>query len=112
MITPSLKAEIVSDRFDERFAQITNEIDSAMMRAGQAGKEESDHRVKVRTGFLRNSTKFIRQGQLAYIFLNDAPYAGFINFGTRYIAADHFFDIAAQVMIRTFLSEAKRIRIS
>jgi hypothetical protein len=109
----SVSSQVTLDRFDERYNQIVAEIEGAMERAGDEGVKEAKRRSRVSKKIgvhMRDRNEFARIAFLHYELRNLTPYAPFLNFGTRRgIVADHFFDIAAGLMIRTFLNEVRAI---
>lgn len=64
----------------------------AIHAAGFRVEAKAKVRSRVDTGNMRNQTRNQPSGDLSTTITAGAPYSGFLNFGTRYIPADHWFD--------------------
>jgi HK97 gp10 family phage protein len=79
--------------------KLVTEIEPASDRAANGWATEIARRaqdiVPVRTGNLRDSIHVERNGYADYAVVASAPYAGFVEFGTRYMAAEPYLGPAA-----------------
>jgi HK97 gp10 family phage protein len=66
-------------------------INNAMDECGPAGVESIKTEAPVKTGKLRESTKYERSTFDSVDFVNDAPYAAFVELGTYKQGANPFF---------------------
>lgn len=69
-------------------------IEDALEAAAKEAKEYADHHVPVRTGYLKSRTQVGKLekdiGGVSIELFNDAPYSGFVEFGTVHMRAQPF----------------------
>ena len=68
----------------------------ALQEMAQVTKDEAQHLVPVDTGFLRSSIFYRTNAELEMVIGASAPYAGFVEYGTRYMRAQPFMRPALQ----------------
>jgi HK97 gp10 family phage protein len=104
-----------TDRIISVLAYLKGEIpNTANTVLNQVAKNTTDTMKKnapVATGFLRNNISYTVSGTKAEI-VSDATYSGFVNYGTRKMAARAFFSngvtFAQQQLKKTMFDEIKR----
>lgn len=64
--------------------------DDGAREAAEMIRERAKFRAPVDTGALRRSITVVRAGKLRYVVKTGVDYAGFVEFGTRHMAAQPF----------------------
>ena len=70
--------------------QYPEAVGAALMRIAERVLNTSNTLVPVRTGFLKSSMAIRQDGNFQVTFYANAPYAGYVEFGTRRMAARLF----------------------
>lgn len=76
-------------------APFLEKISAAMESIGQEGKDLMDSLTPVATGYLK-SRNSLEIEDMTITLGNDASYAGFVNYGTRFQSAQPFFEPATE----------------
>jgi HK97 gp10 family phage protein len=94
--------EVVWEGFDEliesyeNYSKQTSErVDTTMEQIGAQGKEYMQALTSVRTGRLREGVQ-VTPVAGGFELGNDVPYFGFVNYGTRYMAAQPMLEPTAE----------------
>lgn len=102
MISISLKTRSVVGQIPRALQGEAARITSAGLRVGEAVAKQ---RAPVRTGFLRSSIAVVADSQTSGRLVVRANYAGYVNFGTRRMAARPFATAGAEAMTNYIIRE-------
>lgn len=90
MVDLSMSATI-KNGFPKAAAATKGEIAKQLRAAGDRAVKLAQSRAKVRTGMMRDYTMVTAATANSVTVSAQMPYSGFLDQGTRYIAADHWF---------------------
>lgn len=90
--------------FGDRFLKSAKEkLDARMRSAGEAAVREATMLVPVRTGYLQSSIGYVYDQSKQELRVHaDAPYAFFVEYGTRFMLAHPFLRPALNTISREF----------
>lgn len=74
----------------ELIEQYPEAVGAALMRIAERVLDTSNVLVPVRTGFLKSSMNVRQQGNFQVVFFANAPYAAYVEFGTKRMSARLF----------------------
>ena len=80
----------------ELIEQYPEAVGAALMRIAERVLNTSNTLVPVRTGFLKSSMGIRQDNNFQVTFYANAPYAGYVEFGTRRMAARLFMTMALE----------------
>jgi len=80
-------------------------VGAALMRVAEQMLQLSNVLVPVRTGFLKSTLGVRQNGNFSIIFYANAPYAAYVEFGTRRMSARLFMTRALQQYQNAFAPE-------
>lgn len=92
-------------------SELRRELERLFDEAATHGTQTARRLAPVRTGRLRASIIGRRQSILGYTLEASAPYAGYVEFGTRYTRARPFMRPGAEA-VRSYLRRAVRGRLA
>jgi HK97 gp10 family phage protein len=87
--------------------QYPEAVGAALMRISERVLDTSNTLVPVRTGFLKSSMGVRQENNFQITFYANAPYAGYVEFGTRRMAARLFMTNALQQHQQEFPREVE-----
>ena len=82
--------ETLLSALENLMQQYPEAVGAALMRIAEQVLDTSNTLVPVRTGFLKSSIGVRQENNFQIIFYANAPYAGYVEFGTRRMAARLF----------------------
>lgn len=90
----ALNKSLRLERRGKDFRRLAEEVRKALETAIQENADDlqavARRNAPVRTGFLRDHINVVKQGPLHVDVTSEAPYASFVEFGTRYMAAQPY----------------------
>jgi len=91
-----IQIKVLSNRLPAISKAVRPAVTAAIHEAGFRVEAKAKARARVDTGNMRNQTRNQPGGDLLTTITAGAPYSGFLNFGTRFIPADHWFSLPVE----------------
>lgn len=98
-------AEAIASSFRNKADALTTGLGEALREIAQIIVDEAQANAPVDTGYLRDHIRMTEESDTSVTVVSEAEYSSFVEFGTRYMSAQPFFEPA----IESARSEASRI---
>ncbi len=103
MKTPGWGVSLAEDTFTPKLLKALKQLKPILLkRINEAGRNMVNYAksiVPVRTGYLKSTIQFVYAGDLTWWFGATAPYALFVEFGTRYMSPRPFIRPALELYV-------------
>lgn len=86
----SVEIIVLVDHLDELIKHLPLLADAAAGKVADLIARDAQGRAPVKTGYMRDHIEVSRSGEASYDITSGAPYSGFVENGTRFMAARPF----------------------